>query len=284
MSILGKYQIIEELGRGKFGIVYKGLRVKDQEPVAIKMENVYNDSNAIKLLMHETTILNFLHRNGCKTTPAVFWYGIYQDNPTLIIPYYSCSLDQYLNSGSTINPLSIFAQLLEILGNVHIHGVIHRDIKPQNIMVKNGDFYLIDFGLATFYLDENYTHVPYVDSREYILGTPKYTSYNIHLGIEPYRRDDLISLGYMMLSFYCDLPWTSTNICTTSPTTILNNEILYAKNHIMHPVNLERTRLKSWANVESILKLSPLNETIQTIFVFLDKCYKLNFDSTIDDI
>jgi serine/threonine protein kinase len=264
MSILGKYQIINEIGRGKFGAVYKGARIKDGEPVAIKIETV----RECKILNHEATILNFLYRNGCKSTPVIFWYGLYQDYPTLIMPYYTCPLNVYCaNNDNHI----VLSKLLRILGNVHKCGVIHRDIKPENIMVKGGEFYFIDFGLATFYLDENYTHVPFIDSREYILGTPKYISYNVHLGIEPSRRDDLISLGYMMLSFCCELPWTN----------ILCDETLYAKNHIMHPVNLERRRLKSWSN---LVLLFDNNESIRHILTFLDKCYQLKYDETIEHI
>jgi serine/threonine protein kinase len=67
--ICDKYLIVEFIGKGKFGEVYKG--VFGDNLVAIKIEN-----NTMKLLKHETTILHYLYRKGCKNIPIVHWFGV----------------------------------------------------------------------------------------------------------------------------------------------------------------------------------------------------------------
>ena len=53
----------------------------------------------------------------------------------------------------------IMKKCLNVLKSIHQHGVLHRDIKPQNFMIKHDDIYLIDFGLSIFYIDENDRHI-----------------------------------------------------------------------------------------------------------------------------
>ena len=124
--------------------------------------------------------------------------------------YYDTSLYQYLqtNRDISIDKLNrIFLQCIVILESIHKLYVIHRDIKPQNFMLKNGELFLIDFGLSIFYVHENGEHID-ESSHDAIIGTPKYISLNIHNGISPSRRDDLISIGYMYIFMFCrELPW-----------------------------------------------------------------------------
>ena len=120
-------------------------------------------------------------------------------------------------------------RILEIIENVHENCVIHRDIKIDNFMILEHEIFIIDFGMATFYIDEDKEHIPYKE-REYITGTPKYISINIHNGIEPSRRDDLISIGYLYLYlYYGNLPWSNitTNLLSSNLT---NLHILNEKN------------------------------------------------------
>ena len=263
LTILGKYTIDTVLGKGKFGQVYKGKRTKDQETVAIKIES----SGEYKILKHETTMLNYLHGHGVKQIPTVFWYGIFEKCPTLVMTYYQNSLEDYMKH-KQISPEkldTIMMLLLEILENVHTQYVIHRDIKPQNIMMKDGELFLIDFGLSTFYVDEDFNHVKLKLDKEYILGTPKYISYNIHDGQEPSRRDDLISLGYLYLNImFGDLPWSNINC--------LSN-INSSSNETNSPINQERKQLKSWKNVASMLGSSE-----SKIYKYMERCYKFNYN------
>jgi casein kinase 1 len=159
----------------------------------------------------------------------------------------------------------IMVYCIDILESIHKHFVIHRDIKPQNFMIKDGELFLIDFGLATFYIDENKTHVLNDTSHNYILGTPTYISYNVHVGSSPSRRDDLISIGYMYL-FLCnrELPWRNIPIQQDS---LIEDEM-----NILHYKNIERTRQKSWDVFNG-----ECSQTNSTLHKFMEYCYGLSY-------
>jgi serine/threonine protein kinase len=259
-----KYNIEKLLGHGKFGVVYKGRNIKTDEEVAIKMEK--RDIEPIyKILKYETTILNHLSCNGCKNIPSVYWYGVYLEYTCLIMSYYSCNLQDYINKKtidqSKLNMIMI--KCIDILENIHKNWVLHRDIKPQNFMINDGDLYIIDFGLSTIYIDENNEHVKKIDS-EHIIGTPKYVSYFTHCGDTVSRRNDLISLGYMYLYLnYRELPWENTSMIEQQ-----NN---VPETHLTHTKNIFRRREKKWENISKI--------AVDSIYNYFKYCYELEYDS-----
>ena len=107
---------------------------------------------------------------------------------------------------SKIRIMKIGSKIIDILEPIHGLGVLHRDLKPQNFMMRNDELYLIDFGLSTVYMDEKYNICPKRPDSLEILGTPKFVSIRIHEGKDPSRSDDCIS------EFYCEsqlnLYWT----------------------------------------------------------------------------
>ena len=104
-------------------------------------------------------------------------------------------------------------QLVMRLEYLHSKNFVHRDMKPENILIgqgkKSSTFYLIDFGLTKRYLcPKTGVHIPFKEQKG-IIGTTKYLSLSGHKGNEHSRRDDLESLGIILLYFMRrgHLPW-----------------------------------------------------------------------------
>ena len=275
--IVRKYQPLDKLGNGKFGTVYKGINIKTDEHVAIKVENI---RNPIPILKHETTILNYLYGRGCRNIPNVYWFGNHQNLPTLIIPLYQCSLTEIFrkdgdirmrniknNIDTTDKTDDILRTLLEGLAHIHNAGIIHRDIKPDNIMYKNGEFFFIDFGFATSYKTDGGKHIEFKENNTELIGSPKYASINIHQGMEPTRRDDVISLGYVYLyMIFGELDWIRPSIHAIS-------------GNIVSPYLMKIADAKS---LEKIRHLTLDSTKYENIFRYFEKCYQLKYSEEPD--
>jgi len=269
--INNKYIIESNIGKGQFGSVYKGYHKKTREPVAIKLEKMISP---IKLLKNETTILNYLHNNGVRNIPEVHWYGVFANSTCLVMTLYDYSLYDCIKSKElSIDQIQkIMIKSIDIIENIHNSFVLHRDIKPQNFMIKNSELFIIDFGFSTFYIDDNKNHLhinPNNIENSNIIGTPKYISINIHNGITPSRRDDLISLGYIfILLLFKQLPWD------VFPNIENNNN--YDEIHVLNPKNQYMKQLKQ---IESIERLITKQNTLsQSIYHFIKYCYSLKYD------
>jgi casein kinase 1 len=258
--IVHKYEIGQEIKRGAFGCILKGLYVKKQEPVAIKLEY-----GGIQSLKHEVKIMNYLANAGVKQIPNIYWYGIHNNNPCLVFTLYECSLFDYMEKKVvTIEKMNILMmKAIDIIEHIHRFFVLHRDIKPHNFMVKNGDIFLIDFGLATFYIDENGQHYPDKSSNT-IIGTPKFVSINVHLGHRYSRRDDLISLGYMYVYMVLGkATWFSDFTCVQTNKSLID---------IDHPVNISLKDQKQYDNLSKCIldgienKLYQINQYIMYLY------------------
>jgi serine/threonine protein kinase len=208
MEIINKkYQILNQIGSGSFGSIYKGQNIRTKEFVAIKVEPILKD---LKLLKNESKIYYFL--NGCDYIPKVKWYGKDDANYYMVIDFLGESLQDLMNKSSRLSlilVLKIGIKILNILKTIHEKGLVHRDIKPDNFLFGLNNIntiYLIDFGFCKWYLN-NGQHIKCKQINN-MIGSKNYASINSHNKIELSRRDDLESLCYMLVYFYSgSLPW-----------------------------------------------------------------------------
>jgi len=242
--IQNKYKLEGVITKGTFGIIFKGIHLKTQKPVAIKME-----VDHIQTLRHETRVIQFLYKRGVRKIPDILWYGVFREKPCIVMKYYEMSLFELAErlppkvEGDKLYMIlyQILRQILGIMQHIHNCEVVHRDIKPQNFMFHGGEIYLIDFGLAAFLQPVvNGSLLPHLNTT--IIGTPKFASIYIHRG-QPYSYiDDIVSIGYMMI--WLELggfaPW--------EPTITERGQQSYSDSiYISDPIN--QTRLKNKENI-----------------------------------
>ncbi|MCL7045646.1 hypothetical protein MKW94_022467, partial [Papaver nudicaule] len=148
--------------------------------------------------------------------PNVRWFGVEGDYNVLVMDLLGPSLEDLFNfcsrKLSLKSVLMLADQMINRVEFVHAKSFLHRDIKPDNFLMGLGrranQVYVIDFGLAKKYRDTStHQHIPYRENKN-LTGTARYASMNTHLGIEQSRRDDLESLGYVLMYFLRgSLPW-----------------------------------------------------------------------------
>jgi casein kinase I family protein HRR25 len=210
-----KYRVLGKIGEGSFGLIYKGENIRTKEFVAIKVEPIEKD---MKLLKNESLIYQYL--NNIQGVPFVKWFGKDEKNYYMVINLLGDSLQSIKNNStfSLTSVLQIGIQIIILLKTIHDKGLVHRDIKPDNFLLglnnERKRIYIIDFGLCKSYMN-NDKHNP-IKKTNNLIGSLTYASINTHNCIEISRRDDMESLGYMLVFFYLGtLPWqelTSENI------------------------------------------------------------------------
>lgn len=196
--IAGKYEILEEIGRGGMGTVYKAYQQSLDRVVAIKVlyENLADDPEFRARFQNEATIVAHLtHPN------IVAVYDIERHGKTfaIIMEYVEGQSLQKLVDAGTLDErttLLIGAQIARALHYAHEQGVIHRDVKPDNILVTStGVAKITDFGIARFRGGKFRTQAGVS------MGTPRFMSPEQVTGHEVDGRSDLYSLGVCL--YYC---------------------------------------------------------------------------------
>jgi serine/threonine protein kinase len=290
-----QYQILQPLAQGKFGNVFLAKIKRTDETIIIKQgitaapkipnqpSNNPNKTNsggtaALETIRHEAEILTFLNQEpACrKYIPFVHWYGLCSKGIYCIAMNYIPTAPLNPSDPPTLTDESTLQQMLreitQALKAIHQKGIIHRDMKPENILYHQTKkrWQLIDFGLATFYQDEDGNHKsPTTPPRKNLIGTPNFVSCFIHEGQEPSRRDDLIALGHVAWwlrnggSWVFPLP-TSQQTPTPIPTTW--EQTLEAK--------------KALATTPPTLEKNPDNRFRIKLAMFIKNGYTLGYTDT----
>lgn len=195
-TFAGRYQIIEELGRGGMGRVYKALDKEINEKIAIKIlkPEVSSDKNTIERFRNELKFARKIrHGNVCQM------YDLMKEKDSYFITMEYVSGEDLKSTMLRVGQLSvgktliIAKQICKGLVEAHKLGVIHRDLKPHNIMIdRAGDVRIMDFGIARSLRSAGLTE------SGMMIGTPEYMSPEQALGEEVDQRSDIYSLGIIL--------------------------------------------------------------------------------------
>ncbi|XP_049817247.1 casein kinase I isoform X2 [Aethina tumida] len=218
LRVGNKYRLGRKIGSGSFGDIYLGTNISTGEEVAIKLECIKTRHPQLHI---ESKFYKMMQ--GGVGIPQIKWCGSEGDYNVMVMELLGPSLEDLFNFCSrrfSLKTVLLLAdQLISRTDFIHSRNFIHRDIKPDNFLMglgKKGNLvYIIDFGLAKKYRDSRtHQHIPYKENKN-LTGTARYASINTHLGIEQSRRDDLESLGYVLMYFNRgSLPWQGLKAAT----------------------------------------------------------------------
>ncbi|XP_014064931.1 casein kinase I isoform X2 [Salmo salar] len=218
LRVGNRYRLGRKIGSGSFGDIYLGTDISVGEEVAIKLECVKTKHPQLHI---ESKIYKMMQ--GGVGIPSIKWCGAEGDYNVMVMELLGPSLEDLFNFCSrkfSLKTVLLLAdQMISRIEYIHSKNFIHRDVKPDNFLMglgKKGNLvYIIDFGLAKKYRDaRTHQHIPYRENKN-LTGTARYASINTHLGIEQSRRDDLESLGYVLMYFNLgSLPWQGLKAAT----------------------------------------------------------------------
>ena len=206
--IFKKYKPINKIGKGSFGNVYLTKRIKDEKLFAMKTEEKNLKSKSLEAEAY------FLYTIQGFGIPKFISYGRIKNYNILIETLLDKNLIELMKNQKKLSIKDVCLigiQILDRLEWIHSKNIVYRDIKPENFLIGKDDpnvIYIIDFGLCKKYRSSKTGKHILPRMTKFISGTIKYGSIHTLRGKESSRRDDLISLGYMLIYLYKgSLPW-----------------------------------------------------------------------------
>ncbi|MEQ1762878.1 MAG: protein kinase [Pyrinomonadaceae bacterium] len=194
--VIGTYKIVAKLGEGGMGAVYKGIDTMLDREVAIKAlkPELASQTAIVERFRKEAVTLAKLHHPNIATLYAMFRHG---EELFMVLEYVrgQC-LDEIISRRGAMDAnevMPVFCQILDGINHAHEFGIIHRDIKPGNmILTENGTLKVLDFGIARLLGSNRMTRAGN------IIGTLEYMAPEQVKGLDTDARSDTYALGMML--------------------------------------------------------------------------------------
>lgn len=271
-TFAGRYQILEHLGKGGMGRVYKVLDLEINEVVALKVlgPEISEDEEFIKRFHNELKLARRIsHKNVCGL------YHLSKDEKGTnyitmeFVPGEDLkSLIRRVGQLTIRKAVAIAKQVCAGLVEAHGLGIVHRDLKPQNILIDyQGNVRIMDFGIALSLFEKGVTKTPM------LIGTPEYMSPEQVDGKEVDGRTDIYSLGVLLFEmltghppFEGDKPLAVAmkhKVQAPEPPMLLNPQVPESLNRVVLRC-LEKSREKRYQKAEDLLaELTQIEEGLQ---------------------
>ena len=242
----GRYEITELIGQGGMANVYKATDVLDNRIVAVKilkrefsesdefLRRFRNESKAIAVLSHPNIV-------------KIYDMGFSEKLQYIVMEYIDgITLKEYIDSERVLNwkdAVHFIIQILRALQHAHNRGIVHRDIKPQNIMLlTDGTIKVMDFGIAKFAREESMT------ATDQAIGTVHYISPEQARGDVTDEKSDIYSVGVMFYEMLTgQKPFDTDNPVSIAVMHIKNIPSIFCK--IVDPVVVKPETVSKTASI-----------------------------------
>ena len=242
---VGKYRVLDRIGRGGMGTVYRAHDETLDRDVAIKVLNPeLNDPEVVRRFRAEAVTVARLNDPGI----ATIYELLQHDDQWLMVMEFvrGETLERLVDRAGALAPeraADLCTQALTALGHAHRMGVVHRDLKPANLMMTDsGAIKIMDFGIARVSGTDHLTQAGYM------MGTPAYMAPEQVLGQEVDARADLYAMGVVLyrlvtgkLPFKGDTPFAMAQSQVKDPPT---------------PIRLSRDSAPAWVEMVTALALA----------------------------